>query len=217
MRSRPLALLALFLFAAQSGCTLLYGDREPGGSGGNGSGSGGSGSSIGGNVGSGGNSGNGGDGGGGGFGGGGGSGGGTCVPTRCADVGAVCGTITDGCGGMLSCGDCAPGQTCGGAGPNRCGSGACVPQTCQQLGATCGQFSDGCAGVVDCGTCPSGGTWQKLGNLTYNFVSVTYNSTGGLWIAGWMFTIGFLHLLFWQGVLAIIIWPYDLGVALALH
>ncbi len=38
---------------------------------------------------------------------------------------------------------------------------------------------------------------------------------GGLWIAGWMFTIGFLHLLFWQGVLAIIIWPYYLGAAIA--
>ena len=41
--------------------------------------------------------------------------------------------------------------------------------------------------------------------------------SGGLWILGWMFTIGYLHLAFWQAVLAIIIWPYDLGVALALH
>jgi hypothetical protein len=34
---------------------------------------------------------------------------------------------------------------------------------------------------------------------------------GGLWIAGWLFTLGFLHLAFWYGVLAIIIWPYYLG------
>ena len=33
----------------------------------------------------------------------------------------------------------------------------------------------------------------------------------GFWL--WLFTIGYLHLSFWQGVLAIILWPYDLGVA----
>jgi hypothetical protein len=35
--------------------------------------------------------------------------------------------------------------------------------------------------------------------------------SGALWVAGWLFTIGFLHLAFWQGVLAIIIWPYYIG------
>jgi uncharacterized membrane protein len=39
---------------------------------------------------------------------------------------------------------------------------------------------------------------------------------GGLWFAGWLFTIGFLHLSFWKGVLALIVWPYFLGVAFAL-
>jgi hypothetical protein len=34
---------------------------------------------------------------------------------------------------------------------------------------------------------------------------------GGLWFAAWLFTIGYLHLHFWRGVLAIIIWPYYLG------
>ena len=38
-------------------------------------------------------------------------------------------------------------------------------------------------------------------------------SAGLLWIGGWLFTIGYLKLSFWQGVLAIIIWPYDLGAA----
>lgn len=37
--------------------------------------------------------------------------------------------------------------------------------------------------------------------------------TGGMWIAAWLFTIGFLKLGFWQGVLAIIIWPYYIGAA----
>jgi hypothetical protein len=31
----------------------------------------------------------------------------------------------------------------------------------------------------------------------------------GVW--GWLFTIGYLHLTFWQGVLAIILWPVYLG------
>ena len=39
--------------------------------------------------------------------------------------------------------------------------------------------------------------------------------TGGVWIALWLFTIGFLHLAFWSGVLAIVIWPYYLGVHFA--
>jgi hypothetical protein len=36
--------------------------------------------------------------------------------------------------------------------------------------------------------------------------------TGGVWIAAWLFTIGFLHLRFWKGILAIALWPYYLGV-----
>lgn len=35
---------------------------------------------------------------------------------------------------------------------------------------------------------------------------------GSLWLVGWLFTIGFLKLAFWKGVLALIVWPYYLGV-----
>jgi len=35
--------------------------------------------------------------------------------------------------------------------------------------------------------------------------------TGGLWCAAWLFTIGYLHLGFLRGVLAIILWPYYIG------
>ena len=35
---------------------------------------------------------------------------------------------------------------------------------------------------------------------------------GAAWIAAWLFTIGFLHMTFWRGVLAILLWPYYLGV-----
>src|SRR5215470_20055557 len=44
----------------------------------------------------------------------------TCTPTTCAAQGATCGTISDGCGGVLTCGTCSSGQTCS---SNKCGAG----------------------------------------------------------------------------------------------
>ncbi|KKU53602.1 MAG: hypothetical protein UY41_C0034G0011 [Candidatus Moranbacteria bacterium GW2011_GWE1_49_15] len=36
------------------------------------------------------------------------------------------------------------------------------------------------------------------------------------WFAGWLFTIGFLDLeFFWEGVFAIVLWPYYIGVAVS--
>jgi hypothetical protein len=35
---------------------------------------------------------------------------------------------------------------------------------------------------------------------------------GPVWGMGWLFTIGFLGLSFWKAVLAILLWPYYLGV-----
>jgi hypothetical protein len=44
-------------------------------------------------------------------------------------------------------------------------------------------------------------------------VRIEQHSGGGLlWAAGWLFTIGVLQLSFWKGVLALIVWPYYLGV-----
>jgi hypothetical protein len=34
---------------------------------------------------------------------------------------------------------------------------------------------------------------------------------GLAWCAAWLFTIGYLHLSFWRGVLAIFLWPYYIG------
>lgn len=42
-----------------------------------------------------------------------------------------------------------------------------------------------------------------------------HSFTGSLWVAGWLFTIGLLHLAFWKGVLAILLWPYYLGAMLS--
>jgi hypothetical protein len=35
------------------------------------------------------------------------------------------------------------------------------------------------------------------------------------WFAGWLFTIGFLHLQLWQGILAVVLWPYYIGLAVS--
>lgn len=40
-----------------------------------------------------------------------------------------------------------------------------------------------------------------------------HSFTGSLWFIGWLFTIGFLELTFFKGILALIIWPYYLGTA----
>lgn len=47
-------------------------------------------------------------------------------------------------------------------------------------------------------------------------INVTqHSSVGTLWFAGWLFTIGYLKLGFWWGVLAIVVWPYFIGSHLA--
>ncbi|MCF7864955.1 MAG: hypothetical protein K9M11_00415 [Candidatus Pacebacteria bacterium] len=49
-------------------------------------------------------------------------------------------------------------------------------------------------------------------NIETGHIVSQQNSLGTLWIIGWLFTIGYLKLSFWKGVLAFIIWPYYLGV-----
>ncbi|TDP75956.1 hypothetical protein [Bradymonas sediminis] len=54
---------------------------------------------------------------------------GECQPTTCADVGAQCGSIDNGCGETLNCGGCDGDLSCGGSGEeNICG--ATCPQGC---------------------------------------------------------------------------------------
>jgi len=52
--------------------------------------------------------------------------------------------------------------------------------------------------------------WKRIRIEQHSF-------TGGVWVAAWLFTIGFLHLTFWKGVLAIVLWPYYIGVVLSPH
>jgi hypothetical protein len=72
----------------------------------------------------------------------------------CAEAGANCGPISDGCGGILQCGDCATGESCGGGGtPSVCGKPPCQGQTCAGQNIACGPAGDGCGNTLDCGTC----------------------------------------------------------------
>jgi hypothetical protein len=41
-----------------------------------------------------------------------------------------------------------------------------------------------------------------------------HSFAGALWFGAWLFTIGYLHLPFFKALLAIVVWPYYLGVAL---
>jgi hypothetical protein len=44
-----------------------------------------------------------------------------------------------------------------------------------------------------------------------------HSFTGSLWGAGWLFTIGLLHLTFWRSLLGIILWPYYIGAMVSSH
>jgi hypothetical protein len=45
-------------------------------------------------------------------------------------------------------------------------------------------------------------------------VTTAHGIGGGLWFAGWMFTIGYASLGWWKIVLGLIVWPLYLGLAL---
>jgi hypothetical protein len=79
----------------------------------------------------------------------------SCTAKTCLDLAADCGKAPDGCGGVVACGTCLPGQTCGAAGQNRCGVGSCWPESCLSIAAACGVLSNGCDDVLLCGTCPA--------------------------------------------------------------
>jgi hypothetical protein len=79
-----------------------------------------------------------------------------CCPKTCAQLGYNCGMQGDGCGGVLDCGTCPAGLTCGAWMPGVCGPTCDLPKTCAQQGIQCGMASDQCGGVLDCGKCPCG-------------------------------------------------------------
>ncbi|MEL6212050.1 MAG: hypothetical protein AAFY22_00115 [Pseudomonadota bacterium] len=42
-----------------------------------------------------------------------------------------------------------------------------------------------------------------------------HGGLGVFWFIGWLFSIGFLELTFWRGLLALIVWPYFMGADIA--
>ncbi|MGB2982357.1 MAG: hypothetical protein WBC63_00675 [Candidatus Bipolaricaulia bacterium] len=40
------------------------------------------------------------------------------------------------------------------------------------------------------------------------------NLSCALWLGGWLFTLGFTQLVWWQAILGLVIWPYYLAVYL---
>ena len=36
---------------------------------------------------------------------------------------------------------------------------------------------------------------------------------GPIWLIGWLFTLGYAQLVWWQAILALVLWPYFLGGA----
>lgn len=42
-----------------------------------------------------------------------------------------------------------------------------------------------------------------------------HGGVGLIWFGGWLFTIGYLDLAFWKGLIALVIWPYYMGAELA--
>lgn len=90
----------------------------------------------------------------------------TCTPTTCAASQKDCGSLADGCDGVLSCGNCASGSSCSGGGvANVCGSGSvCTAESdvafCRRLNKSCGELvaQDNCGTprtVASCGDCVS--------------------------------------------------------------
>jgi hypothetical protein len=86
-----------------------------------------------------------------------------CVPKTCAQLNVGCGQAGDGCGGLLTCGTCQPGEQCGVTGtPSQCvvaqptgpDGGACIAKTCADYlleHQDCGPQSDGCGYTIQCG------------------------------------------------------------------
>ncbi|MFO0679497.1 MAG: hypothetical protein U0169_23425 [Polyangiaceae bacterium] len=79
----------------------------------------------------------------------------SCTKTTCSAGGKNCGVLSDGCGGLLDCGECDLGLECGAETANVCGV-KCVPMTCLERLAECGTIDDGCGGTLDCGSCRAG-------------------------------------------------------------
>lgn len=103
----------------------------------------------------------------------------TCL--TCDMIGANCGMLPDGCGGVLDCGSCGAGENCGGGGPNICGPAPCEPTTCEQQQAACGDIADGCGGTLSCGSCGANESCVQNQCVCADCGLHVYNATNKRW------------------------------------
>lgn len=111
----------------------------------------------------------------------------TCVPTSCAEQGKNCGSIPDGCGLELDCGECESPLICGGTRiRNVCGL-ACDPGSCDGDGVRhCGVIVGNCDIEIDCGDCPApltcggGGIGNVCGMPCTSIVALFFDLEGTL-------------------------------------
>ncbi|MDD5435246.1 MAG: Ig-like domain-containing protein, partial [Nitrospira sp.] len=96
-----------------------------------------------------------------------------CTPTTCQAQGKNCGTISDNCGGTLSCGTCSAGYTCTdnvcvGSTPV-CGDGTCNgTETCSICPGDCGACVTGTYYYVD----PDDGNDSNAGTIDKPFKTI---------------------------------------------
>lgn len=80
-----------------------------------------------------------------------------CTPAAdadvCAAVGAECGFVSNGCGGLADCGGCLGDEKCGARGiGNRCDLPE-LPNECVAAFRECGTLKSACGLTLDCGEC----------------------------------------------------------------
>ena len=114
-----------------------------------------------------------------GSGGGSGSGSGTCTPRTCAQAGAQCGVVADGCGGVTAdCGTCPSGQICGGAGvANQCATPPCSGPLCSMVNACTGMTPTKITGTV---TAPGHTNTAVWGNPDPIYGALVYVPNGSV-------------------------------------
>ncbi len=83
----------------------------------------------------------------------------TCTLLTCRVMGFSCGSYSDNCGGIISCGNCEQDFDCV---DGRCQQReVCEPVICQILGYQCGNYNNNCGGMINCGNCGNGFSCQN--------------------------------------------------------
>jgi hypothetical protein len=98
----------------------------------------------------------------------------------------------------------------------RCrGHSHAYPQVCRPMLSSAtrqplvGHALDDCA-IIDTGSHPGK---EKVVADRIRTIKVQADIIGPLWFIGWLFTLAYANLGFWQAVFAIVIWPFYLGNA----